>query len=148
MSLGNVSCRSVVSVAVKNATLLTPSGAVVVGRAVGRMDAVAIQTIDDYLLAMKTSFEPTAAGDRSLVLQYEFSGREQGVCHAVIAAGAIQTARGPHPTPSVVVRADFDLWIRIIAHDIDGLIAYQDGLYAVEGDYLALMDSDLWFTRA
>ncbi len=111
------------------------------------MDAVAIRTIDDYLLAMKTGFEPTAAGDRSLVLQYEFSGREQGICHAVIAAGEIQVARGQHPAPSVAVRADFDLWVRIIAHDIDGLIAYQDGLYIVEGDYLALMDSDLWFTR-
>ncbi len=122
-------------------------GVVVAGRAVERMDAVAIRTIDDYLLAMKTSFEPTAAGDRSLVLQYEFSGREQGICHAAIAAGSILVARGPHPAPSVVVRADFDLWIRIVAHDIDGLIAYQDGLYAVEGDYLALMDSDLWFSR-
>jgi putative sterol carrier protein len=117
------------------------------GKAVGRMDAVAIQTIDDYLHAMKTSFEPAAAGGRSLVLQYEFTGREQGVCHAAIAAGQIQVAHGPHLTPSVVVTADFDLWMRIISHNVDGLIAFQDGLYSVEGDYLALMDSDLWFTR-
>jgi len=130
-----------------HATDMALLGDVVAGRAVGRMDAVAIRTIDDYLLAMKTSFEPTAAGNRSLVLQYVFSGREQGICHAAIAAGEIQVARGPHPAPSVVVRADFDLWVRVIAHDIDGLIAYQDGLYAVEGDYLALMDSDLWFSR-
>ncbi len=108
---------------------------------------MAIRTIDDYLHAMKTSFVPSAAGDRSLVLQYQFTGREQGICHAAIAAGEIQVARGPHPAPSVVVTADFDLWLRIISHEIDGLMAYQDGLYSVEGDYLALMDSDLWFTR-
>ncbi len=108
---------------------------------------MAIRTIDDYLHAMEMSFEPAAAGDRSLVLQYEFTGREQGVCHAAIAAGSIHVARGPHPAPSVVVKADFDLWLRVISHDIDGLMAYQDGLYSVEGDYLSLMDSDLWFTR-
>lgn len=113
----------------------------------GRMDAVAIHTIDDYLRALKTSFQPAAAGDRSAVLQYEFSGREQGVCHVVIAAGDIQVARGPHPAPTVVVKADFDLWLRIISYDLDGLLAYQDGLYAVEGDYLTLMDADLWFSR-
>ena len=79
------------------------SGVVVAGRAVGRMDAVAIRTIDDYLLAMKTSFEPSASGNRSLVLQYEFTGREQGICHAAIAAGEIQVARGPHPAPLALV---------------------------------------------
>ena len=109
---------------------------------------MAIQTIDEYLHAMKTSFIPTAAGSRSLVLQYEFTGREQGACYAAIAGGEIQVARGAHPAPSVVVKADFDLWLRIISHDIDGLMAYQDGMYSVEGDYLSLMDSDLWFTRS
>lgn len=108
---------------------------------------MAIRSIDDYLRAMQASFAPAAAGDRSMVLQYDFTGREQGVCHAVIAAGTIMVARGAHPAPTAVVHADFDLWMRIISHDIDGLIAYQDGMYTIEGDYLALMDSDVWFAR-
>lgn len=112
------------------------------------MDDVAIRSIDDYLHALKSSFLPAAAGDRSVVLQYEFTGSDTGVCHAVIAAGDIQVARGPHPSPSVIVRSDFDLWMRIIRHDVDGLMAYQEGLYAVEGDFLALMDSDVWFARS
>ena len=111
------------------------------------METVAIHSIDDYLRAMRTSFVPSAAGDRSIVLQYDFTGREQGACHAVIAAGTITVARGPHPAPTAIVHTDFDLWLRIISHDVDGLIAYQDGLYTVEGDFLALMDSDVWFTR-
>lgn len=109
---------------------------------------MAIRSIDEYLHALESGFLPAAAGGRSLVLQYEFTGSQQGVCHAVIAAGAIQVAHGPHPAPSVVVHSDFDLWMRIIRHDIDGLMAYQDGLYSVEGDSLALMDSDLWFERS
>ena len=109
---------------------------------------MAICSIDDYLSALKASFIPAAAGDRSMVLQYEFTGRAQGVCHAVIAGGAIEVARGPHPSPTVVVRTDFDLWLRIVTHDIDGLMAYQDGLYSVEGDMIDLMDADLWFARS
>ncbi|HEX6542227.1 MAG TPA: hypothetical protein VF040_10770 [Ktedonobacterales bacterium] len=109
---------------------------------------MAIDSIDEYLRAMKMSFLPAAAGDRSVVLQYEFSGREQGICHVVIAGGEIQTSRGPHPSPTVIVRADFDLWMRVISYDLDGLMAYQEGLYTVEGDYITLMDTDLWFSRA
>ncbi|HEU5349606.1 MAG TPA: hypothetical protein VFU63_13425, partial [Ktedonobacterales bacterium] len=90
---------------------------------------MAIRTIDDYLNALKTRFVPAKAGDRSMVLQYEFTGSEQGACHAVIVAGDIQVARGPHPSPTVVVRSDFDLWLRIAKHDVDGWMAYQDGLY-------------------
>lgn len=112
------------------------------------METVAIRSIDDYLRAMRTSFVPAAASDRSMVLQYDFTGREQGVCHAVIAAGTITVARGAHPAPTAVVHTDFDLWLQIISHDVDGLIAYQDGLYTVEGDFLALMDSDVWFARS
>lgn len=112
------------------------------------MDAVAIRTIDEYLDAMKLSFIPAAASDRSVVLQYEFTGREQGICHAVIAAGAIRVARGPHPSPTAIVTADFDFWMRVISHDVDGLMAYQERQYTVEGDFLALMDSDLWFSRS
>ena len=57
---------------------------------------MAIRSIDDYLHALTTSFSPAAAGDRSMVLQYEFTGREQGVCHAAIAAGASSRGRAGH----------------------------------------------------
>jgi putative sterol carrier protein len=112
------------------------------------MVAMPIRSIDDYLRLMRESFLPAAAANRSMVLQYDFSGDICGVCHAVIAAGQIQTAHGPHPKPTSVVHADFNLWLHVIAHEIDPLIAYQDGLFTVEGDGLALMDSDLWFAHS
>jgi hypothetical protein len=43
------------------------------------------------------------------------------------------------------VHADFDLWLRVISHDIDGLMAFQEGLFTVDGDVITLMESDLWF---
>jgi putative sterol carrier protein len=106
---------------------------------------VAISSIDDYLRVLKASFNPVVAGNCSRVLQYEFSGRVQGVAHVAIAEGEIHVGQGPHPSPTVVVHSDFDLWLRVISHDLDGLMAYQDGLFTIDGDVITLMDSDLWF---
>lgn len=106
---------------------------------------MAICSIEDYLRVLKANFNADVAGNQSRVLQYEFSGRIQGVAHAAIEGGEIHVGQGPHPTPTVVVHADFDLWLQVISHDLDGLMAYQEGLFTVDGDVITLMDSDLWF---
>lgn len=108
---------------------------------------MAIMTIDEYLAAMRASFLPDRAAGRRAVLQYEFTGREAGVCHAVIAEGAIHTERGPHPHPDATVTSDFDSWMRIVSYKIDPLLAAEDGLYTASGDVILLMDSDTWFAH-
>jgi hypothetical protein len=45
------------------------------------------------------------------------------------------------------VTTDFDLWLRIVAYHIDPLMAYQEGLFAVEGDVELLLEVDSWFAR-
>lgn len=104
-----------------------------------------ITTIDDYLRGMRHSFLPDRARGRSAVLQYHFTGRVTDSCYAQIEDGALFAAQGTCPTPSVTVRADFDLWLRILSYAVDGLMAFQSGQYQVEGDLETLMDSDTWF---
>lgn len=106
-----------------------------------------MRTLDDYIGAMRLSFSAERAQGRSAVLQYEFSGRVTGVCHAVVHEGALTAAAGPHPAPSVVVRSDFDLWLAILAYKEDGLLMYQAGQYEADGDLELLMDSNAWFVR-
>lgn len=106
-----------------------------------------ITTIDEYMQAMRASFVPEKAGDARAILQYQFTGSQNGVCHAVIADGAILVAAGTHPAPTATVTADFDLWTRILAYELDGVLALEDGLYKAEGDLETLMASDLWFRR-
>lgn len=96
---------------------------------------------------MEQSFIPERTRDARVVFQYVFSGSNTGVCHAVVERGALRTSMGPHPAPTATVCVDFDLWMRILSYQTDGLLAYQDGLYSVASDVDALMEGDTWFRR-
>ncbi len=104
-------------------------------------------TIENYLRVMEQSFIPERARDKCAVFQYVFSGSCAGVCHAVVDRGTLRTGLGPHPAPTATVCVDFDLWLRILSYQADGLLAYQDGSYSVIGDVEALMEGDTWFRR-
>jgi hypothetical protein len=103
--------------------------------------------IDEYLSAMQASFVPDKARDAHAVLQYTFSGSQIGGCYAVIEDGTLHVACGTHPAPTATVTVDFDLWVRILAYEVDGLLALEDGLYTASGDLETLMISDTWFRR-
>ena len=106
-----------------------------------------IYTLQDYMDALRASFVAERAEGSQITLQYVFSGAVTGACYAVITEGAIQVGEGRHPQPTATVLADFDVWRRVIAYHVDPLIAYQDGLFRVEGDIEALIESDAWFQR-
>lgn len=108
---------------------------------------LASATIDEYLSRLRETFRPERSEGRRAVVQYEFTGREAGNCHMVIADGTIIVERGTFPNPDVTVKVDFDTWLRIVTYQIDPLIAGQDGLFAVDGDAMLLMESDMWFER-
>ncbi len=104
-------------------------------------------SLNEYVAGLERTFSPEKTEGAHAVLQYVFSGRVPGACYAEIADGTLRTGEGYHPAPTVTVRADFDLWQRIITYRMDGLLAYQNGEYAVEGDVETLMLSDTWFVR-
>ena len=106
-----------------------------------------IETIDDYMRLARQSFLPERARGRNVVLQYHFMGRITDSCFVQLDDGALLAAQGTHPNPTATVRVDFDLWLRILSYQVDGLMAYQAGEYWVEGDLETLMESDTWFHR-
>jgi putative sterol carrier protein len=106
-----------------------------------------IATIEDYMRVMRQAFLPERARGRRAVMQYHFNGRVEGSCYAQIEDGALLVAQGTHAAPTATVRADFDLWLRVLSYELDGLMAYQAGEYQVEGNLETLMESDTWFRR-
>ena len=104
-------------------------------------------TIDEYLAAMQATFLAERARGAHAVLQYTFTGSQTGGCYAIIEDGTLQVSRGTHPAPTATVTVDFDLWMRILAYEVDGLLAAEDGLYTASGDLEMLMISDTWFRR-
>ena len=107
----------------------------------------AITDLRGYMDALRASFDAERAAGRRAVLQYCFTGAVTGACYADIAEGALTVCEGNHPTPTATVHADFDLWLRVIAYHLDPLMAYQEGLFTVEGDVEALIETDTLFVR-
>lgn len=107
----------------------------------------AITDLRAYMDALRASFDAGRAAGRCVVLQYCFTGAVTGACYAVIADGALTVSEGQHPAPTATVQADFELWLRVVAYHLDPLMAYQDGLFSVEGDVEALIETDALFTR-
>lgn len=111
------------------------------------MPMLKVHDIPEFLQAARESFLPERAQGRSLALQYIFTGSAPGECYLLIEDGALTTGEGRHPAPGVTVRVDFVTWQRIVTYELDPLLAGQQGLFSVEGDVLALMESDQWFKR-
>jgi hypothetical protein len=107
----------------------------------------AIHDLQGYMDALRATFVAERAAGRSVTLQYLFSGSVTGACYAIIADGTLTVAEGRLPAPTARVTTDFDLWLRIVAYHIDPLMAYQEGLFAVEGDVELLLEVDSWFAR-
>lgn len=106
-----------------------------------------ISDLQGYMDALKSSFDAECACSRPITVQYRFTGAVNGACHAVVANGALVVAEGIHPAPTVSVTSDFDLWTRIVTYEIEPLMAWQDGLYQIEGDIEALIELDACFRR-
>jgi hypothetical protein len=104
-------------------------------------------TLEGYLRALEATFSPERARGKRVVLQYVFTGRQEGDCFAIVEDGTIAVALGRHPAPTATVTSDFDLWRRVMAYHEDALLAYQAGQFQVAGDVEALMEADAWFVR-
>ncbi len=106
-----------------------------------------ISDLQGYMDALKSSFDAERACSRPVTVQYFFTGAINGACHVVMANGALTVAEGIHPAPTVSVTSDFDLWTRIVTYEIEPLMAWQEGLYQVDGDIEALIEIDACFRR-
>lgn len=126
---------------------LRSAGSKTRGAAAGASEGRRAMTIEAYLRTMQATFSPERARGRHAVLQYYFTGSQEGACYAVVEDGTLRVGQGEHPAPTAAISADFDLWMRILAYEEDGLLSYQDGKYTVTGDVETLMESDAWFVR-
>lgn len=103
--------------------------------------------LDGYVAALQATFDPLAAAGRGATIQYHFTGRVTGDCYVRVEHGALTASLGAASAPDVAVTADFDLWRQILAHQMDGLMAWQEGRFTATGAIEILMESDLWFRR-
>jgi NAD(P)H-dependent FMN reductase len=90
--------------------------------------------LEEFLLLMSQGLNPLKAGGLRAVVQFEFSGQAEGVCHLAIDQGRAAGGLGPAPEPDLTVRAPFELWLDIQEGRADGQEAFISGRARAEGD--------------
>jgi putative sterol carrier protein len=96
-------------------------------------------TIEDFMLLMQMAFRPELAGDIKAVLQFTFSGVQDGSCFFIFKNGIIEVSEGTSTQPALLIETPFDLWMDILTGKADGQKMFMEGKYSAKGDLKLLM---------
>jgi multimeric flavodoxin WrbA len=96
------------------------------------------ETFPDFMFFFPFGLNVAAAGDRKVVLQFNFSGDVKDSCYFTIDNGKVSANQGTFAKPDLAIDTPFQLWMDIITRKADGSRMLMEQRYKVEGD-LALM---------
>lgn len=88
----------------------------------------------DYVEAMGTRFDPSAAEGVTAVYQFELSGTNSGQYHLVVANRICEPKEGKHPAPNVTFFLSESDCIGLFNGTLDGPSLYLSGRLRIAGD--------------
>lgn len=95
-------------------------------------------SLESFMALFPLGLNADAAGDRTVILQFKFSGQVADSCYFRIAKDGIDSRQGPHETPDLTIETPFTVWMDIMTGKADGQQAFMAQTYQVTGD-LSLM---------
>lgn len=96
---------------------------------------------------MPTVFDADVAGNLTADIQFDVSGKEPGIYYLRIEDGNCSFHEDQSPSPQLIIRTPSEVWQAVSCGDIDGLAAFMQQKYTVEGDFNLLMKlNDLFKT--
>jgi putative sterol carrier protein len=95
-------------------------------------------SIESFMALFPVGINAGAAGDRKVVMQFDFSGEIEGSCSFLIEKGAVTAKKGTLEHPDITIKTPFELWIDIMTRKADGQQMFMEQKYTVAGD-LGLM---------
>ncbi len=104
-------------------------------------------SIETFLIFMKTGFNPQAAAGMKAIVQFVFTGELDGSCYIAIENGKIKAKAGPADKPDLTIAAPFGVWMDIITRKANGGHLFRGKKYRAEGDLNLLMDMNKLFAR-
>ncbi len=104
-------------------------------------------SIEAYLSIMRYGFNPEGAAEADAVLQFDFSGEQEGSCQIKVLKGTIETAMGTPYEPTLIIETPFEVWIEIISGEIDPQQAFMEQKCRAEGDFELLLKLQDWFAN-
>ncbi len=102
-------------------------------------------TVEPLIMGMPFFFDRRAASGVDAEIQFRVSGRAPGNYWLRIANGRCSSFEGEAPAPRLTVHTPDDVWLRIVAGQLDGNEALATGLYRAEGDAVILVSMKSWF---
>jgi len=91
--------------------------------------------IKEYMKAIGTRFDPTAAEGVKAVYQFELSGASGGQYHLVVENGTCAAKEGTHPKPSVTFFLSDADCIGLFNGNLDGPSLYLSGRLRIAGNF-------------
>ncbi len=98
-------------------------------RLVPRPDSIAT-----FMLIMRLGFKAQASRGIKAVIQFVFSGPQEGTCHFRIADGTCTPSAGAAPLADLTIWTPFEDWMDLTTGKTDGQALFAAGICRAEGD--------------
>jgi hypothetical protein len=91
-------------------------------------------SLESFMLLFPFGLNSEAAGDRKLILQFNFFGHVEDSCCFVIEKGNIEAKKEIEENPDLTIKTPFDVWMDIMTGEVDGQQMFMEQQYTVTGD--------------
>ena len=106
--------------------------------------ADSISTLSKMYVA---GFNAEAGKDLEAVIQFHFSGKENGSAFFTINRGNISASMWNAENPDLTIESPFELWLDIMTGKAEGQQMFMEGKYRTEGDLELLMRFNSLFEK-
>jgi multimeric flavodoxin WrbA/putative sterol carrier protein len=96
-------------------------------------------SIETFITIMRMAFNPEAATDIRMILQFSFSGEVEGSCYFTVAEGSCEANLGIVEKPDLAIAASFEVWMDIMTGKVDSQQMFVEQKCRAEGDMSLLM---------
>ena len=91
-------------------------------------------TVKETFDAMSTRFRADKAAGVNATIQYEITGDQGGVWHAIIKDGQCTVGAGPVTDPTLTLTMAAQDWVDMVAGKLSGQMAFMSGKLKLKGD--------------
>jgi SCP-2 sterol transfer family protein len=95
-------------------------------------------SLESFMAIFPLGLNAEAAGDRTVILQFNFSGQVANSCYFSIERDGIDGHQGTRENPDLTIETPFRVWMDIMTGKADGQQLFMEQTYHVTGD-LSLM---------
>ena len=91
-------------------------------------------SLESFMWLFPFGINSGAAGDRKVILQFNFSGHVEGSCCFIIEKGNVEAKKGTEEHTDITIKTPFDVWMDIMTGKADGQQMFMEQKYTVTGD--------------